>query len=163
MDRSNLRNTPDFRSGDDALEREELQRLAPTLFGIPAEEPFKVPAHFFDRLSHEVQAMVVEQEKKPSAFTWLWRLAIATPVLLVLLGAWWFLRDSGTVENVAVVEETSPTIEDLDDVDEVDLFAALASDEAVTMNTLGVDLTDDELLDYLEQEHTDLNELISEL
>lgn len=163
MDSSNLHNTPDFRSGDDAVEREELRRLAPTLFGITAEEPFKVPAHFFDRLPHEVQAMVVAKANKPEAFQWLWRLAIATPVVLVLLGAWWFLRDSGTVENVAAAEEIAPTIEELDEVDEVDLFAALASDEGVTVNTLEVDLTDDELLDYLEQEHTDLNELISEL
>jgi hypothetical protein len=163
MKSTNLHDIPDFRSGDDAEEREELQRLAPTLFGIPVEEPFKVPAHFFDRLPHEVQAMVVAKANKPEAFRWLWRVAIATPVVLVLLGAWWVLRDSGAVENVAVVEETSPTIEDLDEVDEVDLFAALTSDEAVAVNTLEVDLTDEELLEYLEQEHPDLNELISEL
>lgn len=166
MDHDTLHNNPDFRKGDDAAEREELQRLAPTLFSIKSEEPFKVPAHFFDRLPHEVQALVVEQEEKPVAFGWLWRLAIAAPVAAVLFGAWWFTRDTGTINDpdiAAVPSETTPTIDDLEGLEEDDLLAALAEDDDLGSVAMDFELTDDELLEYLEQENTDLDELINEL
>ena len=174
MDRHILHTDPDFRKGDDATEREELQRLAPTLFAIKSEEPFQVPAHFFDRLPHEVQAKVVEQQQKPAAFAWLWRLAIAAPVAAVLFGAWWFTRNTGTDNDpdiAALTGETTPTptrqdegaIDDLEGLEEDDLLAALAEDDDLGSIAVDMELTDDELLHYLDQENTNLDELISEL
>ena len=166
MDRHSPHSTPDFRKGDSDAEREELERLAPTLFGIPQDEPFKVPAHFFDRLPHEVQAKVVDQRKKPADFSWFWRLAIAAPVAAVLFGAWWFTREpspNGDPEVAATTTEAAPTIDDLEGVEEDDLLAAMDGPEDLGTVAVDPDLTDDELLDYLEQQSTDLDELISEL
>lgn len=165
MDHDILHNNPDFRKGDDATEREELQKLAPTLFGIAQESPFQVPAQFFDHLPHEVQAKVVAQVTKPTAFSWLWRLAIAAPVAAVLFGAWWFTRETPlTGVDISTSEaDTTPTIDDLEGLEEDDLLAALAEDDDMGSVATDLELTDDELLDYLEQENTDLDELINEL
>lgn len=153
---------PDFRRGDDAAEREELQHAAPALFGIPKADPFVVPPHFFDQLPHAVQAKVVEQGRG-TRFPLLWRLAIAAPVVLVLLGAWWFLRQE-TIPDVPVAAlPAAPTEDDFEALDEEDLFTSLTENESSPALTLGTELTDDELLSYLENEHPDLNELISEL
>lgn len=153
---------PDFRRGDDASEREELQRLAPTLFGLPKADPFVVPPHFFDRLPQAVQASVVAQARG-RRFPLVWRLAIAAPVVLVLIGAWWFLRERPSAERVTASVDVLPTEDDLDVLDEEDLFTALSEADPASALTLGTGLTDDELLSYLENEHPDLNELISEL
>lgn len=153
---------PDFRRGDDAAEREELRRLAPTLFGLPQTDPFVVPPHFFDQLPHAVQAKVVEQEQSRRV-SFVWRLAIAAPVVLVLIGAWWFLHDRPSTGTTLANVEVLPTAEDLEALDEGELLSALSEDDAASALTLGTGLTDDELLSYLENEHPDLNELISEL
>lgn len=153
---------PDFRRGDDAAEREELRRLAPALFALPKADPFVVPPHFFDQMPHAVQAKLVEQTRS-RRFPLVWRLAIAAPVVLVLIGAWWFLRDRPSTGTAMANREVLPTAEDLEALDEGDLFSALSEDDAASVLTLGTGLTDDELLSYLENEHPDLNELISEL
>lgn len=153
---------PDFRRGDDATEREELQRLAPTLFGLPKADPFVVPPHFFDQLPHAVQAKVAQQDRG-RRFPLVWRLAIAAPVVLVLIGAWWFLRERPTTDSAIATVDVLPTEDDLDVLDEEVLFTALSVDGAASALTLGTGLTDDELLSYLENEHPDLNELINEL
>lgn len=153
---------PDFRSGDDSAEREELQRLAPNLFTLPKADPFVVPSHFFDLLPHAVQARMVEQTRSRRS-PFVWRLAIAAPVVLVLIGAWWFLRERPTAESMTATVYVLPTEDDLDVLDEEDLFTALSEADATSALTLGTGLSDDELLSYLESEHPDLNELISEL
>lgn len=153
---------PDFRSGDDAAEREELQRLAPTLFGLTPTDPFVVPPRFFEQLPHAVQASVVERARG-RRIPLVWRLAIATPVVLVLVGAWWFLRDRPSADAAMANMEVLPTAEDLEALDEGDLYTALSEDDAASVLTLDTGLSDDELLSYLENEHPDLNDLISEL
>lgn len=153
---------PDFRRGDDAAEREELQRLAPTLFDLPKADPFVVPPHFFDQLPQAVQVCVVAQVRE-RRFPLMWRLAIAAPVVLVLIGAWWFLRERPIADSALTTLEVVPTEDDLEALDEDDLFTALSEADAASALTLGTGLTDDELLSYLENEHPDLNELIIEL
>lgn len=160
-----LHSTPDFRQGDDAVERAELGPLAPTLFAVQEDEPFKVPEHFFDRLPHEVQEMVVEQGRKPAAFGWLWRIAIAAPVAAVLFGAWWFTRDISPTSDPAItasVSESIPAITDLEGLDEDDLLSEVVLGSDASLEAADPELTDEELLDYLDQ-NADLNELISEL
>ncbi|MEO8067210.1 MAG: hypothetical protein ABI599_05920 [Flavobacteriales bacterium] len=160
-----LHSTPDFRRGDDDAERAQLERLAPSLFAIQGDEPFNVPEHFFDRLPHEVQAKVLDQERKTLAFGWLWRIAIAAPVAAVLFGAWWFTRSTPATNDPAAITsdaETIPAISDLEGLEEDDLLFAVALDNDRSPEAADPELTDEELLDYLDQ-NADLNELISEL
>lgn len=163
MEPANGHMDPDFRKGDDAVERTELQRLAPTLFSIPKEEPFRIPAHFFDQLPHTVQAKLVERQRRPS-FPWVWRVAIAAPVVAALIGAWWFFRDRPDTGDAPMAATSVPIdILDADVITEEDLLAEIASDESIGLDAIGSELTDEEVLFYLESENTDLNEIISEL
>ena len=148
---------------------EEPERAAPFLAGLPKADPFVVPDGFFDRFPHQVQAAITAQ-RPVQAFAWpMWkRWSIALPIVaLVGLGTWMLTRGSDHVELPAVAV-TPLTDGELDAIDDNEIFAAF--DEADADNITGEDLgevdlqlNDDELLAYLENEDADITDLITDI
>lgn len=146
---------------DDRREHEELRRSAPTLMGLPKSDPFVAPEGFFDRFPHEVQALVTARAKRPLS-TWWKRAAIALPLLaLVVWGVEQIVRTD--VPIVATVPAHVPALsdEELDALDPHELFAGLEESELAPWDSIGLDLSDAELIAYAEQEGLDPIELIT--
>lgn len=154
---------------DHLTDNEELKRDAPFLAGLPKADPFAVPDGFFERFPHQVQAVITAQRPAPG-FTWSWwkRLAIALPVVaLACLGAWMLTDGDGSVDPPSVAV-TPLTDGELDAIDDNEIFAAFDDSDAsdITAENLGevaLQLNDDELLAYLENEDADITELITEI
>ena len=142
-------------------ENEELQRMAPTLFGMPRQDPFVVSDDLFDRFPHEVQAAIVAREKQRG---WsglpvlMRRLAIALPVIAMLAAAWWLFRTPPTQVGNNMAQISTPSIDDLSLFEEHDLLAALSDEELPSLSTVELDLNDQELAAYVEREGIDITE-----
>ncbi len=154
---------------DHLTDNEELKRDAPFLAGLPKADPFAVPDGFFERFPHQVQAAISAQRPAPAwAWTWWKRLAIALPIVaLVCLGTWMLTRGSGPVD-ASLVAVTPLTDVELDAIDDTEILAAFDEADAddITAEDLGevaVQLNDDELLAYLENEETDITDLITDI
>jgi hypothetical protein len=61
---------------------------------IPKTNIFKVPEGYFEKLPHMIQAKVVKQESNWTIF-FQYSLKFALPILIVTLGAVWFMSDRG--------------------------------------------------------------------
>ena len=149
-------------------DHEELERNAPILFGIPKTDPFAVPDGFFERFPHEVQARIVAQNNTRSSWQWWKRMAVALPVVVLLAGAIWWSQQTAPVENSLATTQFAPLPDaDLDELDDNDLLALAlvpdAQDAQPELGNVNVNLNDNELLAYLENENADLDELITEL
>ena len=150
-------------------DNEELNRDAPFLASLPKVDPFVVPDGFFDRFPHQVQAAITAQQTTPAA-AWPWwkRVSIALPIIaLVSLGTWMLSRPYAQVELSAATVTPLSDVE-LDAMDDQELLAAFDEEEEqdIAPDDLGevvIDLNDDELLAYLENEDTDINDLITYL
>lgn len=144
-------------------EHEDLKPLAPTLASIPKVDPFVVSGGLFERFPHQVQARVTAQAPGLRWSPWVKRLALALPLAAVLAGAWWMLRstDAPVYQVAVVIPET--TVDELELLDDPEEFASLYAGENSSAPMAIVDLTDDELAAWLENEQTDLSQLISEL
>ncbi|MBL0044367.1 MAG: hypothetical protein IPP33_08220 [Flavobacteriales bacterium] len=148
-------------------ENDELKRSAPTLFGLPKTDPFVVPDGLFERFPHEVQARIVDRKDTPPAWIWWKRMVIALPVVALVAGGIWWSQQTKPVENALAETQLAPlTDAELDDMDDNDLFAltegADAQEAPPELGNVDVNLNDNELLAYLENENADLDELITE-
>lgn len=149
-------------------DHEELKRLAPKLHGLPKADPFVVPESFFDRFPHQVQAAIVEGTRKdvPVGLWWK-RLAIALPIIALLgLGTWWLQRTPVAVDPMAFTSDSlpaDPTV--MDDVDEYEVLALIEEHQgpAPDLGAVEIHLNETELLAYLDNENTDLTDLIIDL
>jgi hypothetical protein len=153
---------------DHLNDNEELERDAPFLAGLPKAEPFVVPDGFFERFPHQVQAAVTAHRPGPSmAWRWWKRMAIALPIVaLVSLGTWMLTRGNGPVE-APIVAVTPLTNGELDAIDDNEIFTAFDDTDAGTMTAedfgeVALQLNDDELLAYLENEDADIADLITD-
>lgn len=150
-------------------DNEELERDAPFLAGLPKADPFVVPDGFFDRFPHQVQAAITAQQTTlAAAWPWWKRVSIALPIIaLVSLGTWMLSRPDAQVELSAATVTPLSDVE-LDAMDDQELLAAFDEEEEqdIAPDDLGevvIDLNDDELLAYLENEDTDINDLITDI
>jgi hypothetical protein len=154
---------------DHLTDTEALKRDAPFLAGLPKADPFAVPDGFFERFPHQMQAAITTPRHSPG-FAWSWwkRLAIALPVLaLVGLGIWMLSGGDGHVEP-ATVAVTPLTDGELDAIDDNEIFAAFDDTDADDMTAedfgeVALQLNDDELLAYLENEDADITDLITDI
>ena len=147
---------------EDHHEQEELERLAPTLMGLPKRDPFAVPDGFFDRFPHAVQARVTS--RPAPVVRWLRRSAIALPVLALLaLGAWWSTRPEPGTADLAVEVHAPASEEDLYLLAGDDLYAELALSEDLEAPAPDLELSAEELALYYELNGTDVGALIDEL
>ena len=148
-------------------DNEELQRDAPFLAGLPKADPFVVPDGFFDRFPHQVQAAITA---RPAAIAWPWwkRSAVALPIVaLVCLGTWMLTRGDGPAEATTVAV-TPLTDGELDAIDDNEILAAFDEADAddITAEGLGevdLQLNEDELLAYLDNEDADITDLITDI
>lgn len=146
-------------------ETDDLKRLAPTLASLPKVDPFMVPEGFFERFPHQVQARVTRSRPTPGLASWVKRLAFALPVVAALVGAWWVFRgDDAELQAVAVVIPAA-SVDDLELLDHPEAFAELAEENAAVeaLPATSLELNDEELAVWLENESTDPSELIAEL
>lgn len=148
-------------------EADELKRSAPVLFGLPKTDPFVVPDGFFDRFPHEVQVLVVARTN--SRPTWnLWRrMAIALPAIAIIAGGIWWMQRAPLTPTIAQVEVTPLTNAELDNLDDAEMRvlveeSAPAPDASADLGAVDLQLNDDEVLAYLDNEHADLTELITQ-
>jgi hypothetical protein len=149
-------------------EHDELKRSAPTLAGLPKTDPFVVPEPFFEQFPHQVQAMVAAKGSSRlsagQAGSWAvrWRLAIALPVVALLaLGTWRMLRTDPVVDT-PIMAMTPLTDEELAAYTDIDPLSLVEEEDLPQLGEVDLDLNDEDLLAYLEEEHADLTELITE-
>ncbi len=144
---------------------DDLKRLAPTLASLPKADPFVVPEGFFERFPHQVQAQVTKPPASPWLPVWAKRLALALPLTAAVAGAWWLLHAEDAPVPQVAVEIPEAGIDELELLDAPEAFTELAEEHA-TLNVLpatSLDLNDEELAVWLENESTDPSELIAEL
>lgn len=143
-------------------ENGELRRTAPTLFGIPKMDPFLVPNGFFERFPHQV-ADGAKAPDRGNVWSWPRRLGIALPAMAVVcLLAWWAARP---VHNTL----PTPEIPQLS-LAEFEAYTSYTDLPAPTveelraippMDSVGIQLTDEELLAYIDYEQLSLHEVIN--
>ncbi|MBP7513201.1 MAG: hypothetical protein KA791_01560 [Flavobacteriales bacterium] len=150
-------------------DNEDLKSTAPFLAGLPKADPFVVPDGFFDRFPHQVQAAITAPRSSAApAWAWWKRLSIALPIIALSgLAAWMLAPGSDQVELPAVAV-TPLTDGELDAIDDNEIFAAFDEADAndITAEDLGevdLELSDDELLAYLDNEDADITDLITDI
>lgn len=140
---------------------EELKDLAPTLHGLPKNDPFVVGSAFFDRFPHAVQARAVRPRKMLRTRRPAWALA----TLALLLGglALWWDRTPAAPTAPELVEV--PVLSDAELAAWQEETGDLTVEDLSTLqwDTVPVTLTQDELLAYIEHEDLDLHEIITYL
>ncbi len=144
---------------------DDLRRLAPTLASLPKIDPFVVPEGFFDRFPHQVQGLVTRPARPAGMPVWLKRVAFALPLAAAVAGAWWLVRDGDAPMQQAAVEIPDAGIDELELLDSPEAFAELAEEHAAVeaLPATSLELNDEELAVWLENESTDPTELIAEL
>ena len=140
----------------------ELKRIAPTLFGLPKSDPFVVSETFFERFPHEVQAKVTAQRNAFPVWNLWKRVAIALPVVALIAGGLWWMKRAPFVPPIAQVEVTPLTNDEIDQVEDNDLLASIDVSPTADLGEVNVQLNDAELLAYLNNEQTDITQLITE-
>lgn len=125
-------------------EMQELENEAPTLFGLPKRNNFKVPEGYFDRLPGEVMAKIAEEP--PAGYMeqinkWLAKpqMALAALTLLIGISAILYLNDAKNINTGNNITEITNT--------EIDLFAAVYSEEDMLIENL-LAYNDDMNLEY---------------
>lgn len=152
-----MSNTPD--TMEQAYDHEELKRIAPTLSALPKHDPFVVEEGLFECLPHTVQARIVANGRQRS-FSWPKRLAIALPMVALLsIGLWWMTRTAAP-EPLAESTITPLTDEELESMDPQELVAVMDPATEVQWDSVHVQLSDEEMLAYLEEQSLDYTELI---
>lgn len=149
-------------------DKDELNRLAPRLHGLPKADPFRVPDGFFERFPHEVQAAVVQRTRRNGpAWNWWTRFAVALPIIALLgAAAWWTLRSSEPGQAVAFDPArltSDPRIMDEWDESELLAFIEESPDATHDLGSVDMNLDEDVLLTYLENENADLIDLIADI
>lgn len=146
-------------------DHDELQRLAPTLTGIPRKDPFRVEPGFFDRFPHAVQATIAQQRQRTNRMPRvLLRYAVVSLVVvaLTLAGVRFIghpsLRHGGSEGSASTAHVVLPEDDDLVDL----LLEDGLSWSASEFQPVPV-LDPTELDYYLDHAGADLNELITSL
>lgn len=140
-------------------DNEELQKGAPTLFGLPKYDPFVVEAGFFERFPHEVQTMAFKSKAAPLSI-WLKRAAVALPALAVVLFAVHSLRDPKvSLASDPVAEETMLATAS-DPFDTRSILAGIPEEEWPAFDAVTVQLTPNEALAYVDRHDIDLTEYL---
>lgn len=151
----------------DTHDHERKQHEGGSLLGaIPRTDPFVVPDSYFEQLPHAVQARIAARgQRSPMHLAWR-RWAVALPVVVAIgVGSFLLFHDGGRDVRPAPVAATVTPLTDaeLDQMDVSDLFAATDENDLPELGTtVDVQLTDDELLAYLDREHADLTELLEQ-
>ena len=150
-------------------DKHELKHLAPTLHGLPKCDPFTVPDGFFERFPHAVQATVTAERPTPGiAWRWWIRTAIALPLVAAVgLAIRVLLPDDGLIgtEAMTVTPLSDGELDALDDAEILAAFEDVETGELTTedLGAVALQLNDNELLAYLEQENADIEDLITDI
>ncbi len=152
---------------EDLNDTNELERGAPVLFGIPKSDPFVVPENFFEHFPHEVQTMIVTREQAAPVWNWWKRLAIALPIVALIAGGlWWMQRGTLVDPPMAQLIITPLSNAELGHLNDNELAAATeeVAPKAASADLGHVDLllSDEELTAYLDNEHEELTDLITQ-
>lgn len=142
-------------------DNKELQRSAPTLFGLPKQDPFVVEDSFFQRFPHEVQALASKSAQTP-AFTWLKRAAVALPAVALVLFAVFSLRGPGTSVASAPVTEEALISAASEQFDTETILANVPAEDWPVFDSVTVQLTPTEALAYVDQHDIDLTEYLNQ-
>lgn len=145
-------------------EKEEMKDIAPHLSSLPKKNAFTVPENYFEKLTINISDKVHTEKHK----TW-WqvvfetlvqpKLAIASVALCLLVGGYMYNQKQNVV--IAPLEMTATNISNLSD-DEI----LSQVDETVLADVMDDNSTDasaNDEVDYLIDNHTDLNSIINEL
>lgn len=147
---------------EDTRENHELKRIAPTLFAMERRDPFAAPEGFFERFPHDVQAAIVARNTRRGWQVWplfVRRIAVALPMLALLAGAWWYI--ARITQPVVADLSTTPSIDELSWSEEHDLLASL-EEELEAMPAADLDLSEQELAAYVDNQGIDLTDLLTE-
>ncbi len=145
-------------------DKEELKSIAPHLSSLPKKNAFTSPENYFEKLTVNISNKVHAEKQK----TW-WQLifetlvqpkfAVASVALSLLVGGYLYNQKQNVVN--AQLEMTATNINNLSD-DEIlsQLDETVLAD---VMDDNATDATANDEVDYLIDNHTDLNSIINEL
>ena len=145
-------------------ENEELRQSAPTLFGLPKQDPFVVKEGFFECFPHEVQALANAPQRTHYGI-WMKRAAFALPMLALIAFGIHSISDGtqpevNTIAAITISPEAAAQYMASTDLDTPELLAELPVDEWPVFDAVTVQLSTDEAMAYLDHENIDLNDLI---
>ncbi|MBV6403646.1 MAG: hypothetical protein IT228_04625 [Flavobacteriales bacterium] len=145
-------------------ENDDLERIAPMLSRIPRTDPFVLPEGFQDRFAQEVQARLPRATAAATRHSWLWRTAVALPVLAAMVAGWWMLRPHASQEVPATAAATVPAAEAVVALED-DLLHDLSITELAEQAPAPAApaLTPEELAAYYDLTGTDVTDLIENL
>ncbi len=140
-------------------DNEELQRSAPTLFGLPKQDRFVVEDGFFERFPHEVQALASKSARAPLSI-WLKRAAVALPAMALVLFAVHSLRGPEVSHASVPVSEEAWLSATLDQFDTRSILAGIPDEDWPQFDSVTVQLTPNEALAYVDQHDIDLTDYL---
>lgn len=160
---------------------DELREIAPVLSEIPKYNPFAVPDGYFDELPALVQERCIASQRKASWAGWLARLlrprfaAAAVAIVLVVITITFLMNGNDTrVDNTdlvadnkmavdSIAADTAFDLEGLYSLDETALFESLDGEQVAQMSEDAIDISEEEVMDYLLENNVDVSSLVNEL
>lgn len=145
---------------------EELKKLAPTLSSIEKENNFSVPPNYFDKFPFTLKDKIDQREEHRFQLSRFFNFKSITTVgisiALLVLGIYLntpIPQEELTADEIHAVLEFEGDYHISDEV----LADAYFSSNRITENTMIIDLSEDEIMNYLEEEYTNISELYYEL
>lgn len=137
----------------------DLERVAPTLHAMKGRRPLVVPDGFYDRFPHAVVARITKEEARGSGTIW-WRVLVPTvPVLAAIAAMLWYT--TGTAPTPTQEPLSLLTLAELDAYSPLDEHVLLAEiEELPEWDQVDAELSQDELLAYLEHSDLELYEVL---
>jgi hypothetical protein len=144
--------------------KEELKGIAPHLYSLPKKNAFTAPENYFEKLTVSISDKVHAEKSK----TW-WQVifesltqpkfAVTSIALCMLVGGYMYYQKQSMI--IAPVEMTAVNINNLSDDEILSQVDETVLADVIDDNT--DDATSAEEVDYLIDNHTDLNSIINEL
>ena len=137
---------------------------APLLRSLKGKaDPFVAPIGFFDRFPHTVQERIIKKDVSADAI-WFKRLALSCGVIAVVIAVWWALPvgDPSAADPISEELVIDVSQEELP-MDESLLREAHSDPDQPLFENVMIELEEDELMAYLENENVDVELLIEEL
>jgi hypothetical protein len=151
-------------------ELEELKKLAPTLSSLKKENHFSVPSTYFDEFPMRVKSRIDEQENasKSFSFGWLFNFKVLAPVgtcIVLILAGMFFYNPTQSIELEELTADEIEASFDYYGYPSIDneLIAELYPTEYGEDSSTGIELTEEEIIDYLLDENVDVSQLYYEL
>ena len=152
-------------------ELEELKKLAPTLSSLKKENHFSVPQNYFDEFPMKIKSRIDEQANASKSFSlsWLFNYKVLAPtgtcVVLILAGLFLYNPTQSIELEELTAEEIEASFEyyGYPSIDDELLAELYYTEETENESPTNIELTEEEIIDYLLDENVDVSQLYYEL